>query len=626
MSIFSSLFSRLFDSGGREVAERAVSGLARSAINNYGDDVARTALSGIGRKLVSDYGDDAARAVASKAAPAVTDDIARNVVGSTTKGGGKIASKIADALDAGVNDALNVGNNLTRYDLQALGDNALDNAGKLYRRTGLSDTADQVAFGKTLTGGAQNKGNGIVKGEEKLLDRYTNKLRYDKDTLNNLDLSDLAEDIDGLLSTGNKYVAGKVREMSAPEMADFFAGEAKNMSKVKDPSEWAKFRQDKMNEISHAINERIEAGIPKETVQSAWSDMIDELDNAAVQARQSGNTKYMKAYDRLAREAEGVPIDDRTLAGMRNFKSDFVLANKIAKKNAVAMGGGTLEGAGGLAGSIIPRPLRRAASAVVNKPIEAGVRKAAEAADYLSKKVRSGEAGDLLKNAAVVGGAVAGLNALGGSNAQAQSDARAQGYSAPGTQPQGNYPSDTSSLAPVTGAQQNTIPSATEPTLNGYSMGDLEDGYAKALMAGDSASAKAISSMIDVLDNRITRQSKAQTAATKTRSGTGSSSTPGSVNAILGLYRQAGGGRGAGGVLTSLLNKLTFGAYNPQAAAYEAQAPSMATALARLSGEKGVLSDLDIRNYGRMVPSTSDSDAAAQAKIRAIYDRLRASG
>lgn len=620
MSIFSSLFNRLFGGGGREVAEKAVSGLARSAVNNYGDDVARTALSGIGRKLVSDYGDDAARAVASKAAPVVTDDIARNVVGSTTKGGGKIANKIADALDVGVNDALNVGNNLTRYDLQALGDNALGNAGRLYRRTGLSDTADQVAFGKTLTGGAQNRGNGIVKGEEKLLDRYTNKLRYDKDTLNNLDLSDLAEDIDGLLSTGNKYVAGKVREMSAPEMADFFAGEAKNMSKVKDPSEWAKFRQDKMNEISHAINERIEAGIPKETVQSAWNDMIDELDNAAVQARQSGNTKYMKAYDRLAREAEGVPIDDRTLAGMRNFKSDFVLANKIAKKNAVAMGGGTLEGAGGLAGSIIPRPLRRAANAVVNKPIEAGVRKAAEAADYLSKKVRSGEAGDLLKNAAVVGGAVAGLNALGGS------DAQAQGSSAPGAQPQGGYPPGTSSLAMETGGQQNAMPSAAEPTLNGYSMGDLEDGYARAIMAGDSASAKAISSMIDVLDNRIARQSKAQTVAAKTKSGTGSSSTPGSINAILGLYRQAGGGRGAGGVLTNLLNKLTFGAYNPQAAAYEAQAPSMATALARLSGEKGVLSDLDIRNYGRMVPSTSDSDAAAQAKIRAIYDRLRASG
>ena len=117
-------------------------------------------------------------------------------------------------------------------------------------------------------------------------------------------------------------------------------------------------------------------------------------------------------------------------------------------------------------------------------------------------------------------------------------------------------------------------------TIGGYRMDELEEGYARALAAGDSNAAKQIASLMEVLESRIERVS----ATTESSSSTMSAGMN-ILNQLYGLYKQMGGSQGViGGNVTNLLNDLSGGAYNSDVATYNQTRALTSSLLARALG------------------------------------------
>lgn len=160
---------------------------------------------------------------------------------------------------------------------------------------------------------------------------------------------------------------------------------------------------------------------------------------------------------------------------------------------------------------------------------------------------------------------------------------------------------------------------SNEATVGGYNRAQLEDAYVQALMASDPKSADAIGTMIDMLDN-----TEARNAKTAKDGGNGKAANAArAMQNLMGIYEQGGGAQGPIGMLGQLLNKATFGASNPSQAAYEDMLQSAAVAVARANGEVGVLSNQDIENYRKMLPTFSDNPQQAQIKLQTIMSGLQ---
>ena len=156
-------------------------------------------------------------------------------------------------------------------------------------------------------------------------------------------------------------------------------------------------------------------------------------------------------------------------------------------------------------------------------------------------------------------------------------------------------------------------------TIGGYRMDELEEGYARALAAGDSNAAKQIASLMEVLESRIERVS----ATTESSSSTMSAGMN-ILNQLYGLYKQMGGSQGViGGNVTNLLNDLSGGAYNSDVATYNQTRALTSSLLARALGEKGTLSDTDRKYINDNLPKITDAPEVAEKKFRAIYTMLQ---
>lgn len=90
---------------------------------------------------------------------------------------------------------------------------------------------------------------------------------------------------------------------------------------------------------------------------------------------------------------------------------------------------------------------------------------------------------------------------------------------------------------------------------------------------------------------------------------------------LQGLFSNAGGGQGLPGFFQKLLGK---GRLNTDVEAYEKLRKTVAVPLARAMGEKGPLSDLDIKTWVNALPDVSDSPEAAQSKIQFLAQQLQA--
>lgn len=216
---------------------------------------------------------------------------------------------------------------------------------------------------------------------------------------------------------------------------------------------------------------------------------------------------------------------------------------------------------------------------------------------------RSGTLGNLLgkaKNAGLVGAGILGGMMLGGG---------------------GGGASDYSGMTDADYATEPSVDPYKQLTVYGYNYEQLEEGYSKALMAGDTAAAKLIGSMIELLDNKIQRYKDSQEA-----SGGVASKQKAALNVLSGLMNNYQSQGPIGGRFTQFMNAITGGGYNPGIAAYDTGAAGSLGTIIKALGDTGALSEGDQRRALELLPKTTDSEAAAKAKYQQLVMILKGAG
>lgn len=301
--------------------------------------------------------------------------------------------------------------------------------------------------------------------------------------------------------------------------------------------------------------------------------------------------------------------------GIRSMQSPAVTLGKIAQHEKMAPLAG---GVGGAGNGLFANPLMQVANEVIGKPVASATGKALQTGGRAMQMAGRGGAGgagggggsDLLKYGAGALGGYGILNML--TNGGGGADPSIMAAAGMGTgQDNGMVTYEDGSVG---------MPPSQSPTVGGYTRDQLEQAYVAALMDENPEAADAIGTMMDILDNTEARNAKAA------KDGGGNKKAANAARAMQNLmqvYEQGGGAQGPMGMLGQLLNKATFGASNPSQAAYEDMLQAAAVAVARANGEVGVLSNQDIENYRKMLPTFSDNPQQAQIKLQTIMSGLQ---
>lgn len=621
--MFGSILSKLFRSSGddiaRGVANTATRDIATNLARNYGDDLANLAVTsasrGLGNSTLSNLGRE------------VADDAAQSVV---KKGG--IFNSIADLFNKGGEAALNTGRSVTRAGMAKVSPDAKHNIANVFRRTGISDPSAQAELGRTLTG-----------TENSILDPIITKTRETKQVMDATHF-DLPEwEYEAVLESFPANLRELIDHYTPVQMEKLFetegSGLAYKASNAGDKTLGA-LMMDIGEKIGNSIDDAAERVNPGAT-QRAYESSINELKRLAGEARLQNNTPFMKAYDKLAQELEATPMADRTIANLRSFKKDFVDGAELERLSNQAQGGGALLGnsGGGRIGGL-PKGVSNLLDVMVGTPAQAATGKLGAGLIKMSDKLRDEGTQQAIKRGAMAVGGLGALSMLGGQLSGGDNSKTAMASSAPqagdadGGQAMVGGGLPASAVSGVSGTSgtgangaslsSNVAPLTANDTIAGYTRGDLENAYVKALTNGNANAAKAIGSIIDLLDSRTKATAKTATAKSTTDSKAAAKKNTArtQMNTLMKLFNKAGGGSGVGGHLTNALNTVTGSVYSPEAEAYNTQRNALAVALARAGGDSGALSDRDIQSYLSMVPNITDNPKTAKLKIQSIYDML----
>lgn len=160
----------------------------------------------------------------------------------------------------------------------------------------------------------------------------------------------------------------------------------------------------------------------------------------------------------------------------------------------------------------------------------------------------------------------------------------------------------------------------TSRTIGGYSYDDLENAYVSAIMAGDSGAADVIADMIGMLDNKTKRLEN-----TKSSSGTAQKQQAAMdiLNTLMGNFQAQGP---IGGTFTNILNNLTGGNYNYQAANYNEQGRGSLGMIIRALGDSGTLAEGDVERAMGLIPQITDSQEKAADKYQKLMSMLQSAG
>lgn len=561
--MFGNVLSKLFSKGASTYGDDVLSRVAMS----QGDDAARGTLSGIGSKLSQ---------------------------GSAAKGS-KFGDALVKASDAGLNAPLRI----TRKGMREVGEDAGQKIGMLRDRTGMSTMDDLRKLGKELTG-----------GQNSFMDDVTNYMQTNGTRGNFVDLSDIAPQIRDLRDNLPKAIQNQINDKDPAQLANFFRGAASDLRKSATPNAGQKELAKLYETTAREINNRVDMGIDPKYVQQAFDDTTSEFLTRSREALLRGDKKMSTAYKRLAKEIADIPADQRTVQTYRSFKRDFVDIDKMGKLSDQATGGGAFSRTFSqipVAGSVI--------DALVSQPAEAAAQRIGGATRDLGRAFQSGQAQDMLKKGAMVGGGGLVLANLMGGNSQ---NAAPQGVSPMGVPPVMDGEDDQLAAALGMGAEQETAP---EPTVGGYTRAQLEDAYVAALMDNNVEAADAIGSMVDILNNNEKRMADA--GGSKDEGAQKRAAGMRTLQTLLQSYERGGGGQGiVGGTLTNLLNTATGGAYNSSAQTYATQARGAAAQIIKALGESGTLSDRDIQAAMDMLPKNTDNEAVAREKISNLMTLL----
>lgn len=558
---------------------------------NSGDDILRNVATKYGGKIASQYGDDVAKPIISQLMGGVDDEVGR--VLPVRK------SAVGDALIRASDTGMNAPLNLTRKGMREVGKDAKQKIGMLYDRTGISSMDKLRSLGKELTG-----------GDKSYMDEVTKYMQTNGTRGNYVDLTDVAPTIRDLRDNLPKAIQNAVDDKDPAKLSNFFRSAASDLRKSPTPKAGDKELAAMYERMGREINNRVDAGIDPKYVSKAFNDTINEFTVRSRRELLAGDKTKSEAYKRLAKELAGIPESERTVQRYRSFKKDFVDVSKMGELSDQATGGGAISRAVKQVPVVGPM-----LDATLASPVEAGAQKAGEAMRGLGRKFQTGEAQKTLKTVAGVGGGLAVLNGLtnGGGELQSTGDQTMAGM----TGMDGTY---------QTGSGMNNeadTEAEAEPTVAGYTQSQLEDAYAAALMDNNLEAADALGSMLDMISSKQERSDKLNASSTKTKSAAQSENAMSMMSKLNTLYEQGGGAQGPMGALSGLLNKLSFGALNPNQAAYEDMLQAAAVAVARANGEVGVLSNQDIENYRKMLPTFSDNPKQAQLKLQTIMSGLQ---
>ena len=406
-------------------------------------------------------------------------------------------------------------------------------------------------------------------------------------------------------------------------MAKMFRGTAADMRKSATKTTGQEELAKVFDNIGREIDARIDANVDPKYVLQTYDNTVDEFLTKSRENLLNGNKKMAEAYKRLAKEVSDIPEEARTIDNYRAFKKDFVDIGKMGEKNDQSKGGGAFS----RAVSQLP-VVGKLADSLLSAPVERASQKVGEVMRKVGQSFQRGEAQELLKNGAAIGGGGLALASLfnnnkgasaltnqDGSTTGMNSSALQQGTSAPSSQ------TSTSALGSLFGP--NTA--REEPTVGGYTRSQLEDGYVKALMNGDTKSASAMASIMDIMNNNEKRAMSMQKAGQQS-GGTDAKKAAGAktLQTLLGSFNSGGGAQGAvGGTLTNLLNGVSGGAFNPSAQAYASQSRGAAAQIIKALGDSGTLSDRDVQSAMDMLPKNTDSKKTAQEKVSNLMALLR---
>lgn len=159
-----------------------------------------------------------------------------------------------------------------------------------------------------------------------------------------------------------------------------------------------------------------------------------------------------------------------------------------------------------------------------------------------------------------------------------------------------------------------------ELTLGGYSYDDLENAYVAAIMAGDSGAAGVISDMIGMLDAKTKRQ---ESKTSKSGTAQKQQAAMDILNTLMGNFQAQGF---IGGNITNVLNSLTGGNYNYQAANYNEQAQGSLSMIIKALGETGALAEGDVQRAMGLIPQITDSKEKAADKYQKLMVMLQSAG
>lgn len=262
----------------------------------------------------------------------------------------------------------------------------------------------------------------------------------------------------------------------------------------------------------------------------------------------------------------------------------------------------------------IENPLTGAADKIREKLYERQASGADNTIRFNTPNAGTGTLGGLLakgKGAGAIGAGVLGGLMLGGGLG---------GGSEAGA---GTMPMETGMMPTDATAEETVSDPYSTLTIGGYTYNELEEGYIAALNAGDSSAAKLIQNMMDMLDNKIERYAEAQ----KESSGSGTASKQATAMSVLSNLMNNFEAQGPiGGRFTQFMNMLTGGGYNPAVSAYDTGSKGSLGMIIKALGDTGALSEGDQQRALELLPKTTDSQAAADAKYQQLMQILQNAG
>ena len=576
-----------------------LSKLFSRAAANHGDDVLA--------RLATNYGDDVANSISTSIA-SNGGGVLDNILPAAQK-----TSGIANVLREGGERGMNAPMNLTRADVRKLkgrGGDPTETITKLYERTGTSDVKKLEDLAEQLMGSKDGKNKGLVSSV--IDDMRTNFSRVG-DPQNYVDLNDLRETIQRTASDAklesiiqDKLGITGTKNLDPIGIAKAFRNKAADYRGGATPN---KNMANALEELGREIDTRIDNSVDPRNIAGGWEIIKDNLLHAQQAAVRDGDKVGAEAFKRLAKEIADVPSNERTIQAMRSKLKDFVDIKEINRLTDNAGGGGALSAklkSLPVVGDVV--------DATLGKPLERLSQKTGEKMLKLADAFDGGKAQNTLKKGALIGGGIGALSLLG-------SGGNNNNSGLPPVQSVGNAMTSSAETPNNNKTMKEMTQSQQELTVGGYSRDQLENAYVAALMDNNAKAAKALGTMIDMLGNKEARADKRDAAATskKNKKGGDMETAMSQLNSMLGNYEAQGV---AGGTLTNLLNSATGGAYNPKIAAYNDQSQSVGISLLKALGESGALSESDMARAKALIPTNTDSQAKAQAKLKTLKAML----